>query len=116
MDAGIASAIKVAVATAEKNTVARLRAAQDAERFVRPWVGDLAIAEDSAEGVLRIALETLGIEGVDTIHPSAYRHVLAAQPKPGSVAPVARAKVAMDAKLDADLASKFPGLNALKRR
>jgi hypothetical protein len=116
MDAAIAVAIKVAADTAEKRTIARLRAVQDAERFVRPWVGDLVMAEDSAEGVLRIALETLGIDGVDALHPSAYRHVLAAQPKPGAVAPSVRARVAMDSKVDADLAKKFPGLNALKQR
>lgn len=63
-------------------------AIREAEKFVRPWVGELAVAQDSAEGVYRAALDLLGVP-VEDVHPSALRPILAAQPKPGAKAPVA---------------------------
>lgn len=82
MDAAIASAVGKAVKDAETATVARMRALADAERFVRPWVGDLVIAQDTAAEVYKLALETLQVDiaGVD---PSAFKAILSVHPKPG---------------------------------
>lgn len=56
---------------------------RDAERFVRPWVGDLNLAFDTAEDVFAKALTMRGKE-IKGIHPSAYKAVLEMMPKPGT--------------------------------
>ena len=102
MDAAIAAAVKVA----EDNTVARLKGARDAERAVEPWVGKL-VAMDSADAVYGAALKTLGID-TKGVHPSAYPHILKAQPLPGSRAQTPR--MAADAATSsADFSKRFPG-------
>ena len=73
----------------EADTVARLRGVQAAEEEVKPYVGKLAVALDSADEVYKAALSVLGIE-TKGIHPSAYHHILAAQPKAGSKQPIAQ--------------------------
>ena len=77
MDAAIAAAVK----DAERKAIERARAVREAEKAVRPYVGDIAIACDSAEDVYRTALKSMGID-VKDVHPSALRHVLDAQPRP----------------------------------
>jgi hypothetical protein len=76
MDAAIAEATK----NTRKETMAQMRALADAEAFVQPWVGKLTLACDTAEGVFKAALEALEIDLTD-VHPTAYKHILAAQPK-----------------------------------
>jgi hypothetical protein len=91
----------------EDAVVARFKAIREAEHFVRPWVGTLAIAQDSAEAVYRTALETLGVKDLDDVPPVALKHILAAQPKPGDAAARPR-KIAMDASADKGFAERFP--------
>lgn len=67
MDAAIASAVK----QSEARTVARMRAVQDAEKIVRPLVGDVA-AMDSAEDIYRFALDQRGVD-LTGVHKSAYK-------------------------------------------
>jgi hypothetical protein len=97
------AAISAAVRKAEDAAVKRMRAVSEAEAVVQPYVGKLAMAQDSAEGVYKIALETLGVN-VAGIHPSAFRAVLEAQPKPGAVAP----KLAADSARPQGFAERFP--------
>ena len=108
--AAMDSAIGRAVKDAEAKTVARMRAAAEAEEAVKPYVGKLATAFDSAESVYKAALETLGV-GTAKLHPSAYRAVLEAQPKPaGGVR-----RMASDEAANADsVATQFPGLAATR--
>lgn len=63
--------------SAERDRQNELRAA---EKFVRPIVGDLAIACDSADEVYAHALEMRGIakDKIKGMHPSAYRPLLEA--------------------------------------
>lgn len=87
------------------------KAIREAERFIRPWVGDLSgdLAFDSADDVFRKALEMRG-HNVDGIHPSAYRMILEMSPKPGA-APAARTGLAQDARMPAGVkstAERFP--------
>ena len=56
---------------------------QVAEEDVKPYVGKLAMACDSAEEVYKAALGILKID-VSDVHPSAYKHILAAQSKAGA--------------------------------
>jgi hypothetical protein len=79
MDAAITSA----VAKAEQRTIARINAIHEAKDAVKPWVGKLDMAFDSAADVYKAALETLG-EDIDGVHPSAYATILRHIPQPGS--------------------------------
>jgi len=79
MDAAIAAAVQAA----ESKTIARMQAVQEAHKIVAPYVGELAMACDSAEDVFKGALKVLGVK-TKKVHPSAYRALLEAQPLPGS--------------------------------
>ena len=74
-------AMDAALAKARDESAKNAREIREAERAVRPWVGDLAIAQDTAADVYKTALNALGVK-LDGIHPSAYRAVLEAQPLP----------------------------------
>lgn len=101
------AAIKAAVAGVK----AEAHATREAEQFVRPWIGDLAIACDSAEGVYKTALDLLKID-VEGIPAAAYKHILAAQAKPGEQ--VRSVSIAQDSAPVAAFATAFPGLSAVK--
>jgi hypothetical protein len=101
MDAAIASAVRAT----EARTIARLNGARSAEKAVRPYVGTLDVAMDSADAVYAAALRYLGVD-TKGVHPSAFPAILKAQPLPGSRhAPRA---VAMDAAPSAGFTSRFP--------
>lgn len=108
--AAMDEAIKAAAKAAEEKTIARLRDIAEAEKVVRPYVGELAIAKDSAEGVYKSALKLLGIE-TKGIHSSAYRAILEAQPKPGDK----RQRMASDAKVSDDFLTRFPDANRIQK-
>lgn len=78
MDAAIKSAVEGVQAAARKNT----REIREAERFVRPLVGELALDScETAEEVYRNALTARGVK-TDGVHPSAYRTLLEHLPRP----------------------------------
>lgn len=131
MDAAIKKAVAAAVTEATKkadeaNKVAMDKAIKaaadgaskmakeirDAENDVRPWVGNLAMAHDSAEGVYRTALGALGVEH-DGIHASALKTILHMQPKPGDPrTPAQQAhddSMAMDASASEGFFKRHPG-------
>ncbi len=96
------SAIKAAV-IGERKAQAAIR---DAERFIRPWVGDLAVAFDSADDYYKAAIEANG-RSVKDVHPSAYRAILEMIPKPGQQrTPTPR--LAMDSAKSNGFAERFP--------
>lgn len=84
---------------------ADFRALRNAEEAVRPYVGKLPLAMDSADEVYAKALGMLGVKDVAKIHPSAYPSLLSAQPKPGSAKPV----LAMDSAGASDFNKRVPG-------
>jgi uncharacterized protein len=82
----------------------RHKAIRDAERDVRPYVGELAMAFDSAEEVYRHALKAMNIE-VKDVHASALPTILKMQKKPGD------GRLALDSTPPAsksDFATRFP--------
>ena len=83
------------------------REISDALRTVRPWVGDITVACDSADDVYRHALRALRVPKIDQIHPSAFPHILAAQPLPGTRARETRPGAA-DAASHSSFAERFP--------
>jgi hypothetical protein len=111
MDAAIRLASEAAVAAAVKKTREAMDARSAAERFVRPWIGEVTVAMDSAEEVYRTALDTLGVQ-TKGVHPSAFKTILSHMPKPGDTAP--RVRQAMDSSGQADFASRFPNASRLR--
>lgn len=101
MDSAISKSVASAVAE-ERKAQAAIR---EAERFVQPWTGTLAVAFDSADAVYRHAIEAQGRD-VKGVHPSAYRTILEMLPKPGSR--ISTPRVAMDSKSGSSFMERFP--------
>lgn len=80
---------------------------REAERAVRPYVGDLAIAFDSAEAVYRQALKNLGVKGVENIHASALPTILGMQTVPGR-GRTQQSELAVDSAPLDDFSARFP--------
>ncbi|MEZ2410537.1 DUF2213 domain-containing protein [Bosea sp. RCC_152_1] len=112
MDAAIAAAVKSATKSATAAAIKTQQDIREAERAVRPYVGDLAMAHDSADAVYRTALTSLGVD-VDGVHPSAFPAILKLQPKPGDTLP-ARKPIAQDAAASKEFETRFPHANRLK--
>ena len=109
MDEAITAAVRKATADATKTQ----RDIREAERAVRPYVGDLVMAHDSAEDVYRTALTTLGVK-VDGVHASALPTILSMQPKAGDAPKRQAAPIAQDAAAAKDYEARFPNANRLK--
>jgi hypothetical protein len=104
-----ASAVDAAIKAAVLQERQRASDIRDAERAVRPYVGELTIACDSAEGVYRAALKGMGVN-VDNINEMvALKTILELQPISGSAKPN---KIALDSYRDAEkeFAEMFPGV------
>ncbi len=96
-----------AIKLATDNAIRVQREIREAERKVRPWVGELSIACDSAEHVFRTALTMLGVKNIEKVHADALPFILESQPLPGAKKP--QAVPAMDENAVADFAKRFPG-------
>ena len=95
MDSAIAAAVSTAIDRAKREAREEAAQVRAAEEAVRPYIGKLAMAQDSAEAVYRTALTSLGVD-IDGVHPSALPAILKAQPLPG-VTRTQQPRVAMDA-------------------
>jgi len=111
MDAAIGDAVAKAVKATEQSVVGRMNAIREAERAVRPYVGEIAVAMDSAEAVYRFALDKAGVDHKG-LHPTALKPVLLAQPVPGSVKP--KTTMAHDAAAAKSFAERFPGADRIR--
>jgi hypothetical protein len=110
MDAAIAAA----VADAEKRAFANSKAIREAERAVRPYVGELAMDAASAEQVYRKALSMLNVDGHDKVEAKSLPYLLRQVQLPGSNhAPRRESRLAQDAAADEGFAKRFPRLVAL---
>lgn len=117
MDAAIKREVDKALKLASDGTSAAIKAAVDAEQKrqagiieamegVRPIVGKIAIACDSAEAVYRAALEMRGIKHDEIRDVAALRTILDLQPRAGS-----RRELAQDAapsEAAADFDKRYP--------
>lgn len=110
MDKAIRLACDAVARDTEAKTIARLRGISEAEEIVKPYVGKL-VAQDSAEGVYKAALEILKVD-VKDVHPSAYKAILVAQPKPGAEV---KPRIAQDSAPSADFLEAFPTADRLGR-
>jgi uncharacterized protein len=98
--------IEAAVGSAVKKANATQKAIREAERAVRPYIGDISVACDSADQVYETCLKALGVE-VDGVHPSAFPALLRMQPKPGERA--TKTTMASDAAAAKGFNERFPG-------
>lgn len=109
MDAAIAAATKAA----ETATVVRMNAIHQALREVEPLIGAVAIAQDSAENVYKLALDAAAVD-LTGVHPSAYKAMVGMLPKAGAQ-PVTRVTLAQDSAGGAkSFADMFPGASKMK--
>ena len=88
-------AIKEAKKATEVATIKRINGIHEARKVVAPYVGEIAVACDSAEDVYKAALKTMGIETKD-VHPSAFKAIVEAQPNPNANKSVTIAKDSSD--------------------
>lgn len=102
MDAAIDKAKTDAIAEVTKTN----REIREAERAVRPYIGEVTKAFDSAADVYKATLEALKVD-VAGVDPSAYPAMLKLVPVPGAKsAPVI--EMGMDAATTADFEKRFP--------
>jgi 8-oxo-dGTP pyrophosphatase MutT (NUDIX family) len=106
-------AMDQAIEAATKTERKRQQDIADAREDVRPLVGSLKGAFDSAEGVYQAALGVMGVADADKITGiPALKAVLKAQRPQGGQAP--KPSLATDAKVEDDLAKRFPHAARIK--
>jgi uncharacterized protein len=110
MDAAIAKVRK----DTEESVIKRMQDIRTAEEAVRPYIGALPMALDSADAVYKTALDALGVK-TDGVHASAWPTILAMHPKPADKRNEMPAHlVAMDAKSSKAFAERYPDADRLK--
>jgi uncharacterized protein len=118
MDAAIASAVslaaKRAAQEAETSTIARLRAIAAAEKAVRPYIGEIAVAQDSAAAVYRLALDAAGVD-LAGVPEAAFPAMVKLLPKPDDQPKAAPkgTRVALDSAGISRRNEMFPNANRL---
>lgn len=117
MDAAIATAVTKAKADARRETIRHLGAISAAKEAVRPHVGELPGAFDSAEEVYKFALDHAIENGVDIdltgVPASAYAAMVKMLPAP-TAKETKHEHQAHDAKGAARAAEMFPGLARIR--
>ena len=106
-------AMDAAIQTAVQNERKVASEKREAERFVRPWVGELAMDHATAEEVYQTTLVGLGVD-VEGVHPSAFRRLIEAQPIPGAAPARKQSRFAMDAAGSKSFAERFPDTQRIK--
>lgn len=103
--AAVGTIVTAAVKAAQSKMANDQKAIRDAERAVRPYVGELTIAYDSADKIYAAVLKDLGIE-TKGVHPSAFPALLAMCPKPDADG----TGLAQDEQVErsSDFATRFP--------
>jgi hypothetical protein len=65
-----------ALASAQAIERKAARATAEAREFVRPYIGQVSLAMDSAEQILRAAAKAMNIEGAEDVHHSALKSLI----------------------------------------
>lgn len=105
-------AMDAAIKKAQNDTIARMNAISDAKEKVRPIVGNLAMAFDSAEGVFRQAFKMQGKDVSKVKELTALQQMWDMLPAPGAKP---REAIAQDSAAAGDYASRFPNAAKVKR-
>lgn len=99
-------AMDAAIAKAVKGAEDKMKATQEARDFVRPYVGDVSMAHDSAGAVYEATLKSLGVDSNGVKDPAALRAILSVVPKPN--AKTNDAPIALDSAAVKSLSERFP--------
>lgn len=104
------TAMDAAITAAQAATVAQMKAVRAAEIDVRSIIGELAIAQDSAEAVYKLALDHMKVDLTD-VEPSAYKAVFTTAKAMRATAAPAKVGIAQDQAIGgaADFAKMFTG-------
>lgn len=113
MDAAIKAAVASASQTATQATMARMKSVAAARDAVKPHVGEVDVAMDSAEAIYRMALDAAEIEYPKTLGLDGLKAMVGMLPAPNSRQPVTPI-FAMDAKSVNDLTKRFPGADRIR--
>jgi hypothetical protein len=107
--AAMDKAIKLAQDQATAAAVKRMRDIQEAEKIVKPLIGEVTMACDTAEQVYRLALDAANIE-VEGVHPSAFKTMveMLSSNKAEASKQVPKQKIALDGKSISDFKARFP--------
>jgi hypothetical protein len=114
MDEKIKAEVTKGMKIAHDEATRTQREIREAERKVRPYVGELAMAFDSAEQVYRAAIKMMpGISpetrrAIDNVHASALPLLLEQQPLPGARTRAVDVGMAQDSGAGADFFKRFP--------
>ncbi len=111
-------AIKTAVTDAEKRWQKTQTEIREAENAVRPYVGDLKIACDSAAAVYRTALGAIeaDVDDLDTLPLPALKSVFKAHVEANAAAErQPKPRIAADAKATKSFFERYPGAERIKR-
>lgn len=111
-------AMDAAIQSATAAVKAGMLAVRNAEIEVQPVIGTLAVAQDDANGVYKLALDHMGVDLTD-IAPEAYRSVFRAVRASAATTvpkPAAKAALAMDSANSGakTFAQMFPGANKIQ--
>ena len=106
-DQAMDAAIRKAVSEAETRVMARMRDLAEARDIVRPIIGNVSMAIDSAAAVYKLALDSAKVDLRD-VPPAAYRAMVGMLPKPGTARPASN--LAMDSRTGG-LEKRFPAVS-----
>ena len=104
--AAMDKAISAAVRASEEKTAKRMNDIAEAKEIVRPFVGELKIAFDSAEAVYKMALEARDVDLTDT-PTTAYKAMVRMLSKT-SATPTTVTKLAHDSAAVTSFQARFP--------
>lgn len=107
-------AMDKAIAASGAAMTKRFRDARAAEMAVRPYIGEIKVAMDSAGDIYRLAFDALKVD-VKDVPEAAYPAMLKLVPVPGEKKTVtAKAPIAADAAHLKSFAERFPGADKIK--
>ena len=109
-------AIKMAKDEATAAAVKRMRDIQEAEKAVKPLIGEVTMACDTADAVYRLALDEAGID-VTGVHPSAFKSMVAMLVTNKANAATQQkvpTKIGMDSKTVAGFKERYPTAGSVR--
>lgn len=105
-------AMDAALAKQKTEILTQMRDAVEAREFVRPYVGNLPMALDSADAILRAAATNLGVQSAKTANVDALRDLIRyAADKSAAKGP----RLAQDSAATKSYAEMFPGAGRIKQ-
>jgi len=105
--AAMDAAIQKAKKETRQETIKQMRDIAEAEKAVKPFIGEVKIAQDTAADVYRLALDHAGVD-LEGVPPSAFKAMVGLLQKPGETSLPKERKMAHDTKRVTDFNTRFP--------